>query len=216
MLNFTSSVRPALQVKSFPKFTGHRILLMPFIWERGSASIPPELIGDYAELLDSVCGQAPNEKGVGYLTIDETFIVAGKTHRRPGLHVDGVGKHIMQAHSSGGGISIGHSSGGGLSSTIAEELRKIDQINQLYPPAPKTRPARSVKIEPTEPEDFSNIEVDTKGIHGGFFIASSITGCKAFDQEFEGFPVEDGDCSHLAQQCGKATTLDPNVFYWLS
>lgn len=61
---------------TFPKFTGIRCLMMPYI-QGDSASIPDEF-SDYSDILEKVF----IKKGdVGYLTIDESLAVAGRPHR---------------------------------------------------------------------------------------------------------------------------------------
>jgi hypothetical protein len=60
----------------FPKFTGTRCLMMPYI--QGDATSLPYAYSSYAELLNNVF----IEKGsIGFLTIDESPVEAGKPHR---------------------------------------------------------------------------------------------------------------------------------------
>jgi hypothetical protein len=70
----------------FPRPTGALVNMMPFIMG-DSASLPKEY-RQYAGLIEA-CGLEPAQLGkVGYLSINETFIAAGQTQRRAGIHTD--------------------------------------------------------------------------------------------------------------------------------
>lgn len=72
---------------SLPDFSGVRIMMMPFDMSV-LTSIPYPV---YRPLLDRMLDVCGVRNGIGYLTIDEAVVDGGQTHRRPGLHVDGVG-----------------------------------------------------------------------------------------------------------------------------
>lgn len=74
---------------SFPDFSGIRVMMMPFRME-DVATLPDSLAG-YRETVGRMVGMARVHEGVGYLTADEAMVRAGEAHRRPGLHVDGLG-----------------------------------------------------------------------------------------------------------------------------
>lgn len=61
---------------TFPEFTGIRCLMMPYI--QGDSSSVPEQYKSYEEILDSVF---VNKGDIGYLTIDESPVIAGNPHR---------------------------------------------------------------------------------------------------------------------------------------
>jgi hypothetical protein len=42
-------------------------------------------------LFNDLCKLAPTERGFAFLTVDQKFVRANEYHRRPGLHVDGMG-----------------------------------------------------------------------------------------------------------------------------
>tara|TARA_B100001778_G_scaffold330827_1_gene333970 strand:- start:1997 stop:2680 length:684 start_codon:yes stop_codon:yes gene_type:complete len=89
----------------FPEFSGTRIMMMPFVIGGTLLRLAPQyqdMLEKLSEHIDEFTGQT------GYLTIDESIVYAGKTLRRPGLHVDGV--YNGSAGSWGGG---GGSWGGG-------------------------------------------------------------------------------------------------------
>lgn len=74
-------------VVNFPMFTGTRIMMMPFHIEAPHDTLP-DYLQDYATIVAQLkIGRA----GVGYLTVDEAVVPAGQCHRRPGLHIDGMG-----------------------------------------------------------------------------------------------------------------------------
>jgi len=71
---------------TFPSPTGLNVNMMPFIMG-DKCSLPPSL-HCYLPLIDA-CQLHPKEMGrVGYLTVHESHVRAGKSHRRAGLHVD--------------------------------------------------------------------------------------------------------------------------------
>lgn len=64
------------QVIEFPKFTGVRCLMMPYI--QGDADSVPDIYAPYRDIIESVF----IKKGdLGFLTIDESPALAGKPHR---------------------------------------------------------------------------------------------------------------------------------------
>lgn len=72
-----------------PEFTGIRVMMMPIVI--GDASSIPEELSGYLPTLEAMWGRCSQHNGkVGYVTIDEKMVRAGETHRRRGLHVDGV------------------------------------------------------------------------------------------------------------------------------
>src|SRR5271154_6248199 len=96
MPEFLSSITE-LSPLSLPPFRGVRIQLMPILMNQ-SDSLPDNL-AYWSSTLDELFKLSPdNMNGVAYLTIDERFVLKGYNHRRPGLHVDGMG-----AWGAGGG-----------------------------------------------------------------------------------------------------------------
>ena len=85
---FTSEFRKVGEL-ALPPFSGTRVMMLPIIiGERGSM---PESVSHYAWTAWRLAHMAdPAHLGeVGYLTIDEKLVPAGRTHRRAGMHVDG-------------------------------------------------------------------------------------------------------------------------------
>ena len=88
---------------TFPQFSGIRCLMMPYI-QGDSASIP-DIYAPYRDIVDSVF----LKKGdIGFLTIDESIVIAGTPHRGQrakygrALHTE-VGKVPGQIYCWGGG-----------------------------------------------------------------------------------------------------------------
>jgi len=49
----------------------------------------------------------------------------------------------------------------------------------------------------------------------GMLTVSSHPGCIAWNQDFEGWPGWEGECDHLAGQCGVGTVFGANEVYWV-
>lgn len=47
-------------------------------------------------------------------------------------------------------------------------------------------------------------------------VAASVSGCRAWDGQFDGVPSDSGDLSHIADQLGEGVVLPPNVGFLLS
>lgn len=128
---------------ALPEFTGTRVMMMPFALDAPSDSLPATLT-QWKPALESIVTHSKVKKGVGYLTIDEAHVKAGTTHRRPGLHVDGIGPNGTIGGWGGGGGSWGQN---------------------------------------------------------GMLVAASHVGCRAWEKNFDGQAVSNGDCAHLRDQC---------------
>jgi hypothetical protein len=77
-----------LGIIKLPAPSGIQIQMMPIVMH-DRHSIPSRLKKwerTICKLMESI-----NEEGVGYLTIDEARVQIGNSHRRPGLHIDGMG-----------------------------------------------------------------------------------------------------------------------------
>lgn len=138
-----------------PAFAGTRIMMMPLMLGDMS-SVPLSLIG-WTQALQRLFKWAGHLGEVGYITIDEKIVRAGTTHRRAGLHVDGL--YRGHAGAWGGGPWGG----------------------------------------------------------GGMITVASTRNCRAWNQTFEGWPGDDGECDHLAGQCrdGASTLFDAKTAYYL-
>lgn len=94
---------------TFPRFTGERVYMRPFIQSEG---LPFDL-ARWQPTVDSMLDGISTD-GPIYLMIDQGVVRAGITHRRPGVHIDGywnpaTGSHDGQpAHFHGGHMSQRH------------------------------------------------------------------------------------------------------------
>ncbi len=84
----------------FPAYSDIRVMMMPFCIDDVCGSLPAAL-RSWEPIVRAM--SIPAGIGIGYLTIDETVVRAGETHRRPGLHVDGVGPDGRAGGWGGGG-----------------------------------------------------------------------------------------------------------------
>lgn len=71
-----------------PEFTGIRILHMPFLL--GDLDSLPDFLSGWSDFFSNMFGLMHIKSGIAYVTIDQKNVQPGKTHRRKGLHVDGV------------------------------------------------------------------------------------------------------------------------------
>lgn len=74
----------------FPTFQGVRVMMLPFRLEDPAGTIP-SFAESWRRAAAALVEMGPVREGVAYLTVDEAVVPAGQTHRRPGLHVDGIG-----------------------------------------------------------------------------------------------------------------------------
>jgi len=142
-----------------PGFSGTRVMMMPIII--GDLNSIPESLAHYRETFKALFSMSDSKHHgqVGYITIDEKKVEAGKTHRRSGLHVDGVYDGKCGSWGGGGWGSVGN----------------------------------------------------------GMLTVSSIPGCKAYLQKFDGDVGRDGECDKIADQCQEknATVFGAGQVYWV-
>lgn len=94
---------------SLPDPTHTRVMMMPIVL--GDLKSVPAEYKDWHRLLTAMFDTAAQHNGqVGYLTIDEKEVGAGESHRRKGLHVDGV--HQPQPSTPAAPASTSYSGGG--------------------------------------------------------------------------------------------------------
>lgn len=85
-----------------PQFSGIRVMMMPIVL--GDISSLPILLGGWIDTIAQMFRMRDQHAGdIGYLTIDEKHVKAGETHRRAGLHVDGIYQGKTGAWGGGGG-----------------------------------------------------------------------------------------------------------------
>jgi len=113
----------------FPKFTGTRIMMMPFYVQDIDGSLP-ESLSSYKTLLKKMVGSCPDhvrywEGNTAYLTIDEKSLVAGQCQRKEGLHVDGMYKGMLAGAWGGQGGGWGSCGNGMLLVSNTDDLCKM-------------------------------------------------------------------------------------------
>lgn len=141
---------------TLPEYSGTRVMMMPLAI--GVLDSIPSFLDHYKDSLVGLFNLAKEHKNkVGYLTVDEKQLSPGQTHRRAGLHVDGVYRD------GNGGWG-----GGGWGS-----------------------------------------------ISTGMLTVSSHEGCEAYNQDFEGWPGEEGSCEHLRQELGEGHVFKAGGVYWV-
>ena len=73
----------------FPQPNDRNVNMLPFIF--GNKRPLPKNLQCYFDLVEA-CPYHKSERGtVGYLTVHESYVGAGKTQRRPGLHIESPG-----------------------------------------------------------------------------------------------------------------------------
>lgn len=94
---------------TFPRFSGLRCLMMPYI--QGESKSVPKEYAPYASIIDDVF---ISQGDIGYLTIDESTVLAGKPHRGDrakfarALHTE-AGRIPGKCYKwGGGGWGVGH------------------------------------------------------------------------------------------------------------
>lgn len=98
---FKSEVREVGRV-SIPAYCGTRVMMMPFHLHDVADTLPEDL-ARWRGAVQAIVEIGSVHHGTAYLTLDEAAISRGETHRRPGLHVDGVGPRGDAGGWGGGG-----------------------------------------------------------------------------------------------------------------
>jgi hypothetical protein len=92
-----------------PAYTGLRWMMLPFRLDDIPRTITRK---DWHGAIQKMVSRASVRTGTAYLTIDEAEVEPGTTHRRPGIHVDGVGPSGGIGGWGGGGHGGGWGTGG--------------------------------------------------------------------------------------------------------
>lgn len=88
-MKFTSTLTD-LGTIHLPAFSSIRWMMMPFDLKDVEGTVPE--VSWHPAIKKMLLGSKLKKgKTIGYLTIDESKLKAGEIHRRPGLHVDGLG-----------------------------------------------------------------------------------------------------------------------------
>lgn len=96
---FTSTVQARSLVTHWPSHTNERIYMVPFIQSEGL----PDEINRWQGVVDTMLEGIETDKPI-YIMVDQGIVEHGKTHRRPGVHIDGYWCPSISSH----GGSSGH------------------------------------------------------------------------------------------------------------
>lgn len=101
-LKFESKFKELSRVR-IPKFSNTRVMMMPIIL--GDLNSIPKSLSHYLDTFKDLFELTNKDHfgKVGYITIDEKEVNSNETHRRSGLHVDGVFNDSCGSWGGGGG-----------------------------------------------------------------------------------------------------------------
>lgn len=177
---------------TFPEFKGERVYMIPFFQKEG---LPKEL-KRWQKTVDQMLKGITTENPI-YLMIDQTFVPAGSTQRRPGLHIDGYWLAQDNTHGSGHGskssLSGGHGSHGG-----SKKIAKGRHGQGGGSHKPKGQGS-------WETAEFDYPEA--------LILASNISASRGFEGTFKGPIKEMGDCGNLSTEGLKEVILEANKAY---
>ena len=154
----------------FPEFTGERVYMRDF---KQADGLPSDLARWQPTVDQMLAGIKTNDSI--FLMIDQGIVEPGMTHRRPGIHVDGVWLPDEKMH------------GGGRHST---EPRR--------PPGHRNDPP--VEDEPPEvnPHVGDDDQVPGRRLrHQGLILASSVFGAMGYNGTYCALPNKDGSFDDL-------------------
>lgn len=201
-----SIVSEGSQVK-FPEFLAERVYMKEFYKESGLPNDLQRWQSTVNAMLEGVDVDGPI-----YLTIDQKDVAPNTSHRREGLHIDGYWVKTLGRH--GGGHK-------GLPETIMAwgggtgwgGMTRSPRDGWSNTP-PKTEPARRLKKIKLPKKKASGAweEVDLTGKEA-IILASDLIGCRAFEGEWDGMPMDGGDCSHIDVSNLQEVIFDKNVVY---
>jgi len=86
-------------IVSFPKHTGEKIYMVPFLKREGL----PSHISRWQSVVDVMLEDIETDQPI-YIMVDQGIVKAGNPHRRGGIHIDGNWMPDIQAHGGGSWI----------------------------------------------------------------------------------------------------------------
>lgn len=101
MASIFDSVYTPLHQLTLPKFSGIRVMMMPI--NISKIDLMPAAMRPWKNIISDLFSAVKMSDGIGYVTIDEKIVHIGQTHRRRGLHVDGVFNNGPGKWGGGGG-----------------------------------------------------------------------------------------------------------------
>lgn len=212
------SCSPISNLVSFPPSTGININMMPFIvsssfkacrlpkyvrpyWDMILACIGPEL----SKASEPWWPKASNPSDLGkiyFLTIQESWVEAGESQRRPGIHVDSAGEVFVK----------GSKRENPDPTSILGEEGNGDADTYRYHPWGGGCAHQIVNAE------GNKFTTDGFVLRGGIYLASSVpTSCRAWNCQVASEAVGTlGDVRHLREGMPQGCLLEPGRLYWLT
>ena len=197
-------------IVEFPKYNAERIYMEPFFKSKGL----PQHLKHWQSTVDQMLKGIDTKLPI-YLMIDQAFVPAGQTHRRPGLHVDGYWVPSVSAHggSSGGHSSQGDSKGGHES---GQGSHKETPSKGGHGSGSGSHTSKSVlhlgqhgghrsKAVSWETASFEAPEA--------IILASNVSAARGFVGEYKGPIKEMGHCEHLSVSGMKEVIMEANRVY---
>lgn len=173
---------------TFPEFMGERVYMLGFKQKDGL----PVHLNRWQSIVDQMLRGISTDETI-YLMIDEQFVPAGKTHRRPGVHIDGYWNPAMRCHGSYDSRH-GHDS----------SLRIIRKPVSNPQPKLKKKPKKKSKLS------WETAEFDTPE---ALFLASNVKASRGYIGEFSGSVGNMGDCKDVSISGLNEVVLDANKVY---
>lgn len=162
-----------------PKFSGIRILMMPFIMDNLN-TVP--FSDDWKKTIGHLIKLSPVQGGTGYITIDEMPLEKGEYHRRPGLHVDGWHDEGNSGSWGGGGAWGGGKGGHGM--VVISSHIGCRAWNKSYNGAPKMY-GYCEHLRPQFPDDEALVLQPNIAYHmGGLTVHESIRVTERCQRQF--------------------------------
>lgn len=165
---------------SFPPFLGERVYMREFTKRDG---LPVDLTR-WQPTIDAMLDGVTTE-GPIFLMVDQGFVNAGNTHRRPGPHVDGRWITGIQAHG---------------------------QPRPHHSPLPEPCPAPPIPY-PRHSMSGGSHGHRFNGASELLVFASDVLGCHAYVGNYEGIPSSDGDCSHVDVRGMATIDMKPGIVW---
>lgn len=166
---------------SFPEFTGERVYMHEFTKKGGL----PKHLQRWQDTVDAML-EGVTAEGPIFLMVDQAPVQACATHRRPGMHIDGIWEPGISAH------------------------QPAPSHRTSPPPTHRTLPRH---VTPTRlPQHFTSPPMHLMRDEDELLIlASDVLGCAAYEGEWHDTPGVGGDCSHFDRHGLHRVDMEPGI-----
>lgn len=210
-MKYESKVQAQGQV-SFPDFQGERVYMLPFYQKEGL----PENLKRWQDTVDQMLAGLSTDEVI-YLMIDQGFVKSGRSHRRPGLHIDGYWNPARDHEGHGGKSSLVGVHGSHKSSSLVLGSHGGHRSNTYL--GSHGNGGHGSKQNKGSHGSGGHESKAFKGTHGSghgdgedgkapwetasfkapeaLILASNITAARGFNGSFDGPIKHMGDCSHV-------------------